>query len=158
MTPPHVHSHGVPARHRHGKPVWVLSHGEVVLTMDGPVADETVLLAASSKSNALKLIRKVRVEPGTWWVLTSVGLDDECGGPNPDVVYSRTAKVLRSRPFREGVRAAVKRVERDLRRYDGMIAKARGEQDPPRSIAALKRERAHWRRVLLRHRKALITS
>jgi hypothetical protein len=130
---------------------WIVSHGEVLLTLDGPRVDEVVTFAASSRKSALSLMRKVSVDAGTWWLLEPVRLDDLDGNQLRGELYSQTLKPLRNRPLEQGRRAALRRCEKDL----ALITRLLKETGPgPKGSAALRRTLATLRRVLARNRKA----
>lgn len=97
-----------------GSMIWVISHCEVVLTAETYLVDEAVMFTASSKRAAEKLIRRVRVDPGTWWRLECARLDDVEGTVGRCILFSRDGRAIRTAPVKQGYRAAIARDKRLL--------------------------------------------
>src|SRR6185295_752266 len=73
--------------------VWILTHFEFL----GPPywLDDVVCRVASSRSGALRLLRQMRVDPGTWSGLQCARVDDLEGDPGRQELYSRTGRRIR---------------------------------------------------------------
>jgi hypothetical protein len=117
---------GVMSRGRRRNPrIWVVLHCEVVLTLQGPLVDEAVFFTASSRKSAERLMKKSWVEPGTWWLLESARLDSIEGTSEPPVLYSRAGRIIRTRPFEKGTRAALERDKRSVESIQKRLKTAR---------------------------------
>jgi hypothetical protein len=78
---------------RRGEVVWILSHFEYL----GPPywLDELVSFVAVNQRSALRQIRRLRVDPGTWWGLQPFTLEADDAPRGPQVLYSRSGRVLK---------------------------------------------------------------
>ena len=131
--------------------VWVVSHAEVFLYPGDHRVDEVVTFIASSKTAALRLIRKTWVDPGTWWRLDRGRLDDLKGCRSGWLIYSRSGRRLRTAPVKQGYRAAINRYRRNLRRTEEQLGKARREGAPKKILWNLSRTVRWMRRCLAGH-------
>ena len=76
------------------KVVWIVSHFEFL----GPPywRDEVISHIASTKSGALRYLKAVRVDPGSWWGLQPIPVDAPFGAVHGmQVFYSRAGKVMK---------------------------------------------------------------
>lgn len=128
--------------------IWVVLHCEVMLTLQGPLVDEAVFFAASSKQSAERLIKRSWVEPGTWWRMECAGLDSIEGTRNPSILYSRAGRVIRTRPFEKGYRAAIQRDRQSIKDIEKRLKSARESGLSKKVIANLKNTVRSIRKVL----------
>lgn len=84
--------------------IWVILHCEIFVMGRSWRVDEMVFGAARSLRRAVRLIRTMVVEPGSWWRLEETGLDD-LDTFVPSRVYSRGGRQLLNAPVHEGIRA-----------------------------------------------------
>lgn len=131
--------------------VWVVSHAEVFLYPDGHRVDESVTFIASSKTKALRLIRRTWVEPGTWWRLDRGRLDDLEGCRSGLLLHSRRGGRLRSAPVQQGYRAAILRYRRNLRRTEEHLKKERRKGAPKKTLRNIQQAILWIRRCLAAH-------
>ncbi len=94
--------------------VWVVHHCEVALTLQGPLVDEMLFFTASSWNSAARMMRKVWVQPGSWWRVTTSRIDDSDPDAPQTGLYSRALNPLKSPPFASGLRAAKTRCRKDI--------------------------------------------
>lgn len=73
--------------------VWILTHFEYL----GPPywLDPVVHSVASTRAQALRVIQRLEVDPGTWWGLQSARVDDWEGIPGPQEFFSRACRKLK---------------------------------------------------------------
>jgi len=74
--------------------VWIVTHFEFL----GPSyrRDELISHVASTKLDALRFLRALTVDPGTWWGVQPFAVDATWDAhPGPQVLYSRDGRVLR---------------------------------------------------------------
>jgi hypothetical protein len=74
--------------------VWIVSHFEFL----GPPywLDELVGYVASTKSGALRYLKTVRVDPGTWWGIQPCPVDGPTEtSPGRQMLYSRNGKRMK---------------------------------------------------------------
>jgi hypothetical protein len=121
-----------------GRRIWIVFHCEVYLQPGDHGVDEVVLLLASSKAAARRLMRATRVDPGTWWRLESGRLDDLEGRFPGTELYSPAGRLLRTAPIKAGYRAAISRYGRNLERLRARLAEVRREGGAKRHVAVLK--------------------
>jgi hypothetical protein len=128
--------------------VWVLLHGEIHLTLEGPRVDEAVMGTATSKAAALRLLRKTWIEPGTWWVLEQAGVNSVEGGRGRPLIYSPAATPLRQRPLDAAERMALVRLRKDIEGMRGVVRRT-----PPgkKKHRASLRSSLRYLRLVLRH-------
>ena len=131
--------------------IWVISHCEVFLVPKSYWIDEVVEFTASSKASAERLIRRTKVEPGTWWRLESVRVDD-LEGVAQSFLYSRTGRVIKTQPVRRGYRAAIRRYKRNLATAQEALKLARREGRSRKEIEGLTRAILSIRKRLFGHR------
>lgn len=74
------------------KAVWIVTHFEYL----GPPywLDEVVEYVATSRAGALRRIRELRVDPGTWWGIQPFRIEDHEFW-SPQVLYSREGREIR---------------------------------------------------------------
>ena len=124
---------------RPGPRVWVIFHCEVWLEPRKCFVDETVLFLASSKQLAKHIIRTVKVDAGSWWRVECGRLDDLEGRVAGSVLYSRSGRVLKTPPVKQGYRAAIARDRQRLMQARATLEAARREGRPRKIIANWKR-------------------
>lgn len=79
---------------RQKRTVWVVSHFEFL----GPPywLDELVSHVASTKPGALRVLRSLHVDPGTWWGVQPCRVDGPPDSePGRQLLYSRTGKPMK---------------------------------------------------------------
>ena len=135
-------------RGRTGDRIWVVFHCEVALSLQGPLVDEMVFFTASSKFTAMRLIRESHVNPGTWWRLNCARLDNIDGTCEPSVLYSRAGRVIRTRPFEKGFRAALRQNKQDVERIKKQLNSPQKAELSAKAIANLRDTLRSIRRVI----------
>lgn len=124
---------------RPGRRIWVIFHCEVWLKPRKHFVDEAVLFVASSKRSVEHIFRTIKVDVGSWWRVECGRLDDLEGHVTGSVLYSRSGKVLKTPPVKEGYRAAVARDKKQLIATRASLEAARKEGRPRTVISNLER-------------------
>jgi hypothetical protein len=122
-----------------GARAWVVSHVEVFLKPRDYAVDEMVTYVASSKEDALRLIRATAVDPGTWWKIEPFPLDDYKVMGGDAELYSREGRRLKSAPVRQGYRAALPRYRKNAASLHARLAQARREGRPRKDVDLLRK-------------------
>jgi hypothetical protein len=118
--------------------------------------DEDVFFTASSRRTAERLLRSVRVDPGSWWRVECARLDDVEGTRADDRLanryYSRAGKEISSPPQDQGYRAAILREKRNVRMLQGRLRTAVRDGLSKQVLKNLRRSLRSIQRVLSRHK------
>jgi hypothetical protein len=124
--------------------------------MDGWVVHEEVLFAASSKPAAQRLIRSVKVDPGSWWRVESARLDDIEGTRAQDqartLFYSAAGKVIGSPDLKMGYRGAVLRERRNSKAIEKWLGIAAERGHSKTAIMNMKNSLRYIRNILSHHK------
>ena len=117
-----------------GKPVWIVLHCQICLTLRNYVVDEVVAFVASSKGKALRMIKSHIPDSGTWWRLECVRLDGDEGALILPILFSPEGRVLKSAPLKSAYRVTLVRYRKAVALMKEHLAKMRRKGDSPQQI------------------------